>query len=95
VHIGAVEQGIRRMRQAVESAPAFGELYDILAAGALLGGNVELAAQTAEARLKVGKPTEFHFQLAVLLKAKLMEDQAAMARRVTALVAATAQAQRV
>lgn len=79
VHIGEVEQGIQRMRQAVISAPAFGELYDILAAGALLGGHIELAARTAEARLNVGKPTEFHFQLAVLLKAKLMEEQAATA----------------
>jgi tetratricopeptide (TPR) repeat protein len=71
VHLGAVESGIRRMRQAVASAPAYGELYDILATGALLGGDVELAAQTAQARLGVGKPTEFHVQLAALLEAQV------------------------
>jgi hypothetical protein len=59
------------MRQAVASAPAYGELYDILATGALLGGDVELAAQTAQARLGVGKPTEFHVQLAALLEAQV------------------------
>ena len=71
VHLGAVDSGIRRMRQAVASAPAFAELYDILATGALLGGDVELAAQTAQARLRMGKTTEFHAQLAALLEAQL------------------------
>jgi predicted Zn-dependent protease len=76
VHLGFAREGIRRMQQAVANAPAFGELYDILAAGALLGGDVELAAQTAEARLHVGTPTEFHHRLATLLK-----EQLAMKRR--------------
>lgn len=71
VRLGEVERGICRMREAVESDPQFGELYDILAAGALLGGRVELAAQTAEARLTVGKPGAFHFQLAAALRAQL------------------------
>lgn len=71
VHLGAVESGIQRMRQAVASAPAFGELYDILAAGALLGGDLELAAQTVEARMRMGKPNEFHTQLAALLQTQL------------------------
>jgi hypothetical protein len=71
VHLGCVQQGIRRMKRAVESAPVFGELYDILAAGALLGGEVELAAQTAQARLQVGAATDFHFQLAALLQAQV------------------------
>ncbi|MGB6692439.1 MAG: glycosyltransferase [Terracidiphilus sp.] len=76
VHLGEAAEGIRRMRQAVADAPAFGELYDILAAGALLGGDVELAARTAEARLHVGEPTEFHFQLAALLQAQLKQQVA-------------------
>lgn len=71
VRLGAAKAGIERMRRAVDSAPAFGELYDILATGALLGGDVELAAQTAEARMKLGNTTEFHAQLAGLLRAQL------------------------
>jgi hypothetical protein len=59
------------MQKAVADAPAFGELYDILAAGALLAGRVELAAKTAQARLKIGAPTDFHFQLATLLQNQL------------------------
>ena len=76
VHLGSAEQGIRRMRQAVADAPSFGELYDILAAGALLGGDMELAAQTAEARLRVGKPTQFHYQLAEMLQAQWKQQVA-------------------
>jgi hypothetical protein len=71
VHLGSVQEGIRRMQEAIASAPAFGELYDILAAGALLGGELEVAAQTAEARLRLGKPTEFHLRLAAILEAQL------------------------
>ncbi len=71
VHLGSVEQGIARMRKAVAEAPAFGELYDILAAGALLAGNVQLAAKTAQDRLVIGTPTDFHFQLATLLQNQL------------------------
>jgi hypothetical protein len=79
VRMGEVERGICRMRAAVESDPGFGELYDILAAGALLGGKVELAAQTAEARLTVGKPDGFHFQLAAALRAQLGDAAGAQA----------------
>jgi predicted Zn-dependent protease len=89
VHLGAAAEGIRRMRQAVADAPAFGELYDILAAGALLGGDVELAAQTAEARLRVGKPTEFHFQLAALLQAEWKQQVAQAQSEPAAMTAAT------
>jgi tetratricopeptide (TPR) repeat protein len=89
VHLGAAEQGIRRMRQAVADAPAFGELYDILAAGALLGGDVELAAQTAEARLGVGKPTEFHFQLAEILQAQSKQQVAQAQSGCVTIAAAT------
>jgi tetratricopeptide (TPR) repeat protein len=71
VHLGLVAEGIQRMRQAVASAPAFAELYDILAAGALLGGDLELAAQTAEARLRMGETTEFHARLAAILQARM------------------------
>jgi hypothetical protein len=76
VHLGSAQEGIRRMQRAVASAPAFGELYDILAAGALLGGNVQLAAKTAEERLSIGKTTKFHIQLAALLQAQLMQHEA-------------------
>lgn len=69
VHLGLAEQGIQRMRQAVQAAPEFPELYDILIAGALLGGNVALAAQTAEARLEVGQPEDGHIRLAAELRA--------------------------
>jgi hypothetical protein len=83
VHLGSAREGIRRMQQAVASAPDFGELYDILAAGALLGGDVELAAQTAEARLQVGTPTEFHHRLATLLKEHFAAQQREQAARDT------------
>jgi Flp pilus assembly protein TadD len=71
VHLGSANEGVARMQKAVADAPAFGELYDILAAGALLAGRVELAAKTAQARLKIGAPTDFHFQLATLLQNQL------------------------
>jgi len=79
VRMGCAKEGIARMRQAVASAPAFSELYDILATGALLGGDVELAAETAGARLKMGKTTEFHEQLAAVLEAQLQQQKAALA----------------
>lgn len=71
VHLGLVDQGLRRMQEAVDANGEFGELYDILVAGALLGGNLPLAAQAAEARLKIGKPRSSHFQLAAALQARL------------------------
>lgn len=71
VHLGQASSGIRRMQQAVASAPAFVELYDILATGALLVGDLALAAQTAEARIRMGNPTQFHAQLAALIEAQM------------------------
>ncbi len=71
VHLGLAAEGIGRMKKAVSDAPEFGELYDILAASALLGGDLELAARTADARLRLGHLTEFHVQLAALLQAQL------------------------
>jgi hypothetical protein len=79
VRLGHAKEGIARMRQAVASAPAFSELYDILATGALLGGDVELAAETAAARLRMGKTTEFHEQLAAVLQVQLQQQKAALA----------------
>jgi tetratricopeptide (TPR) repeat protein len=79
VHLGEVDQGIRHMQEAVASDPGFGELYDILAAGALLGGYVRLAADTAEARLELGTPKELHFQLAAALQEQLGERERALA----------------
>lgn len=79
VRLGDVEGGIRRMQGAVESAPGFAELYDILAAGALLGGRGELAAQTAEARLSVGQPERCHYELAAALRARLGDRKKAQA----------------
>jgi tetratricopeptide (TPR) repeat protein len=71
VHLGLVAEGIQRMRQAVASAPAFAELYDILAAGALLGGDLKLAGDTLEARLRLGETTEFHARLTAILQARM------------------------
>ncbi len=79
VHLGSAQEGIARMRRAVASAPAFGELYDILATGALLGGDVELAAETAAARLQMGNTTEFHAELAAALAARMQPRAAGAA----------------
>jgi Flp pilus assembly protein TadD len=79
VHMGRVKEGIERMREAVAGAPAFSELYDILATGALLGGDVKLAAEAAQARLKMGKTTEFHQQLAAVLQAQELQQTVALA----------------
>ena len=79
VHVGSVRQGIGRMQRAVTNAPEFGELYDMLAAGALLGGDIELAARTSEARLRLGHLTEFHVQLAALVQSQLKRQQSPQA----------------
>lgn len=76
VHVGRVQEGIGRMRLAVANAPAFTELYDILATGALLGGDLVLAAETVETRMRMGKTTEFHEQLATLIAAQAQERNA-------------------
>src|SRR5580698_522069 len=74
VHLGRMQEGIARMRRAVANAPGFTELYDILATGALLGGDLALAAETVETRIGMGKTTEFHEQLAALVAAQLQEQ---------------------
>jgi glycosyltransferase involved in cell wall biosynthesis len=76
VHLGRVQEGIGRIQRAVASAPAFTELYDILATGALLGGDLLLAAETVEMRLKMGKTTAFHEQLAALIVAQSRQQNA-------------------
>jgi hypothetical protein len=70
-----VAEGVRRMQRAVESAPAYGELYDILAAASLQVGNLLLATQTLQTRLRMGKPTDFHFKLAAVLQMEFKARQ--------------------
>jgi tetratricopeptide (TPR) repeat protein len=77
VHLGLVEQGTRRMQQAVAAAPEYAELYDILAAAALLSGNLPVAVKTVEARLRLGNPTAFHIQLVSAIQAQFNQQQAA------------------
>jgi tetratricopeptide (TPR) repeat protein len=79
VNLGSVAEGIRRIQRAVEAAPAYGELYDILAAASLQVGNLSLATQTLQARLRMGKPTDFHFKLAAILQIELKARQDAQA----------------
>jgi tetratricopeptide (TPR) repeat protein len=79
VNLGSVAEGIRRIERAVESAPAYGELYDILAAASLQVGNLLLATKTLQARLRMGKPTDFHFKLAAILQIELKARQDAQA----------------
>ena len=75
VRLGMTLEGIRRMQQAVASAPAFSELYDILTAGALLGGDLLLAAKTLEARVRMGNLSQDQFHLADLVQARLFDYQ--------------------
>jgi tetratricopeptide (TPR) repeat protein len=79
INLGSVAEGIRRMQRAVEAAPAYGELYDILAAASLQVGNLLLATQTLQARLHMGKPTDFHFKLAAVLQTEFKARQEAQA----------------
>lgn len=81
VHLGMKEDGLTRMRSAVAGAPAFAELYDILAAGALLAGDIILAAQTTIARIQMGNATDFHLQLATALDKQLTAMRAAQVER--------------
>ncbi len=78
VHLGLIPQGLRRMQDAVASDPAFAELYDILAAAALLAGDLPLAAQTHQARIRLGNLTEFHTRLAALLQTQSAADAPAL-----------------
>jgi tetratricopeptide (TPR) repeat protein len=77
VRLGLVEQGTRRMQQAIAAAPEYAELYDILAAAALLSGNLAVAVDSMEARLRLGNPTAFHIQLVSAIQAQFNQQQAA------------------
>lgn len=57
VRIGSPQIGLKRIKDAIQSEPGRGELYDILMAAALFAGDRTLAAQTAECRLGVGSPS--------------------------------------
>ena len=67
VRLGRIETGLSRMQNAVASDPDFAELYDILAAGALLAGDLCLAARTVEARGALGPSSELHTRLKALI----------------------------
>lgn len=77
VRLGSAESGLRRIQEAIEREPQFGELYDILVAAALFAGNRKLAAQTAEHRLGVGMPSADRFLLTAGIHAELGEWQRA------------------
>lgn len=68
IHVGLPEHGLRRIQKAIDAAPAFGELYDILATSALLAGDIELASEAAQSRIRLGGLTDFHVELAALLE---------------------------
>jgi hypothetical protein len=65
------------MQQAIAAAPEYAELYDILAAAALLSGNLAVAVDSMEARLRLGNPTAFHIQLVSAIQAQFNQQQAA------------------
>jgi tetratricopeptide (TPR) repeat protein len=54
--LGQPAQGLQRIRAAIEQAPAFAELYDILTAAAMLAGDTKLANESAEERRKFDAP---------------------------------------
>jgi len=63
VREGSTESGLQRIKDAIQSEPNLGELYDILMAAALVAGDRALAAQTADHRLEVGSPSADSFLL--------------------------------
>ncbi len=73
VRLGAEASGLRRIQDAIESEPEFGELYDMLMAAALFAGNKPLAAEVAERRLEVGTPAANSFLLTAGIWAQLGE----------------------
>jgi tetratricopeptide (TPR) repeat protein len=75
VHLGLIETGLSRMQRAISSAPDAAELYDILAAGALLAGDLSLAVQTMQARVGLGNLTDFHTEFVATLQAKFNEQR--------------------
>jgi tetratricopeptide (TPR) repeat protein len=70
VHLGLTAQGLCRIEEAIAGDPGFPELYDILAAAALLAGDLPLAARTARSRIALGNTSEFHTRLADLIEAR-------------------------
>lgn len=73
VRLGSALSGLRRIQEAIEREPEFGELYDILMAAALFAGNRPLAAETAERRLGIGTPSADSFLLTAGIWAQLGE----------------------
>lgn len=78
VSLGRADQGLARIRAAVEREPFAGELYDIWTAAALMGGDAETAADVAQRRLQIGRPTVDAFVLAAGLQARLHRWDAAV-----------------
>lgn len=70
VQLGQVDTGIRRVQKAVADAPAYLELYDILATAALLAQRLPLAVETVQERLALGSPTDFHVGLVAAIQAQ-------------------------
>lgn len=52
--LGQPAQGLERIRAAIQNAPGFVELYDILSAAALLAGDSQLAEESSAARRAIG-----------------------------------------
>jgi tetratricopeptide (TPR) repeat protein len=70
VQLGLVDTGLARLQKAVADAPAYLELYDILATAALLARRLTLAVETVQARLALAGPTEFHVGLVAAIQAQ-------------------------
>lgn len=67
IRLGLGERGLRRLEHAITREPEFLELYDMLAAAALLLGRSVLAVETAERRLAMCAPgTDEYVQAASL-----------------------------
>jgi tetratricopeptide (TPR) repeat protein len=77
VRLGLTDQGLRRIEHAIEREPGVGELYDILTATALWLGNLKLAAESAERRLSIVKPTPEGFLQAAGIYAQHLDWQRA------------------
>ena len=78
VRLGRKEQGLRRMRRALQREPEFIELYDLLIVAAVWAGDLQLAAETAEQRLKVAQPTPEGYMRPASIRARLKQWPAAL-----------------
>lgn len=78
VRLGKAKEGISRMQQAVKASPENRELYDMLAAAAVLCGDLSLAVETMQARLPLGNLTDFHNQLAGVIQAQFESRKGAV-----------------